>query len=144
MASIPLLIEDNVERRRSLIRRSPINHPSINRPSLNQAFSVVAQEVMDLLKQDHHDHMSDDLAETIMIRAVEPEYRRILDIEPLTAREREVLQLIVDGFSNHMISESLYVTVGTVKTHIRHILKKLYVSDRTQAAILALRAGLAH
>lgn len=43
-----------------------------------------------------------------------------------------------------MIAERLYITVGTVKTHVRKILQKLYVSDRTQAAILGLRAGLAH
>lgn len=139
MAFIPLLIEDNFERTRSLVRRNSVNHPSIN-----QAFSAVAQEVMELLEQAYADQLDSDSVETIMIRAVEPEYRQIINIEPLTTREREVLQLIVDGFSNHRISGRLHVTVGTVKTHVRSILKKLYVSDRTQAAILALRAGLAH
>ena len=139
MSFIPFLIEDDFEQPRALSPFKPANNSS-----LNQAFSTVAQEVVDLLNQAYLNQMDDDSVETIVIRAVEPEHRQILDIEPLTAREREVLQLIVDGFSNYMISGRLHVTVGTVKTHVRNILKKLYVRDRTQAAILALRAGLAH
>jgi DNA-binding NarL/FixJ family response regulator len=44
----------------------------------------------------------------------------------LTARELEVLQMIVDGHNNIAITRKLYITVGTVKTHVRNILKKLY------------------
>ncbi len=61
---------------------------------------------------------------------------------PLTERELEVLQLIVDGYSNAAISQQLYITVGTVKTHVRNILNKLCADDRTQAAVRALRSGL--
>jgi DNA-binding NarL/FixJ family response regulator len=60
----------------------------------------------------------------------------------LTDRELEVLQLIVDGLSNAAIAEQLYISIGTVKTHVRHILNKLCADDRTQAAVRALRAGL--
>jgi two-component system, NarL family, response regulator LiaR len=60
----------------------------------------------------------------------------------LTDRELEVLQLIVDGFSNAAIAEQLYISIGTVKTHVRHILNKLCADDRTQAAVRALRSGL--
>ncbi|MGA1622352.1 MAG: response regulator [Synechocystis sp.] len=60
----------------------------------------------------------------------------------LTDRELEVLQLIVDGCSNADIAETLYITVGTVKTHVRNILNKLSADDRTQAAVRALRFGL--
>jgi DNA-binding NarL/FixJ family response regulator len=60
----------------------------------------------------------------------------------LTDRELEVLQLIVDGCSNADIAEALYITVGTVKTHVRNILNKLSADDRTQAAVRALRSGL--
>ncbi|AFY33227.1 response regulator transcription factor [Calothrix sp. PCC 7507] len=65
-------------------------------------------------------------------------------IEPytLTERELEVLQLIVEGCSNALIAERLYITVGTVKTHVRNILNKLCADDRTQAAVRALRSGL--
>jgi DNA-binding NarL/FixJ family response regulator len=60
----------------------------------------------------------------------------------LTDRELEVLQLIVDGYSNAEIAERLYITLGTVKTHVRKILNKLCADDRTQAAVRALRMGL--
>ena len=60
----------------------------------------------------------------------------------LTDRELEVLQLIVDGFSNAAIAEQLYISIGTVKTHVRHILNKLCADDRTQAAVRALRSGI--
>jgi NarL family two-component system response regulator LiaR len=61
---------------------------------------------------------------------------------PLTERELEVLQLIVDGNSNASIADKLFITVGTVKTHVRNILNKLCADDRTQAAVRALRTGL--
>ncbi|WP_017306953.1 response regulator [Spirulina subsalsa] len=60
----------------------------------------------------------------------------------LTERELEVLQLIVNGYSNADIAQDLYITVGTVKTHVRNILNKLCADDRTQAAVRALRSGL--
>ncbi|PMB51846.1 DNA-binding response regulator [Fischerella thermalis CCMEE 5201] len=66
----------------------------------------------------------------------------IIDPYILTERELEVLQLIVEGCSNAVIAERLYITVGTVKTHVRNILNKLCADDRTQAAVRALRSGL--
>ncbi|MGA7952170.1 MAG: response regulator transcription factor [Gloeobacterales cyanobacterium] len=79
---------------------------------------------------------------TVPIDAAEPEYVHLLESSPLTAREVDVLELIVAGQSNSAIAEKLYVTVGTVKTHVRNILSKLSADDRTQAAVLALRSGL--
>ncbi|MEL6224429.1 MAG: response regulator transcription factor [Cyanobacteria bacterium J06627_8] len=79
---------------------------------------------------------------TVEIRAVEPEYEQIIESYPLTERELEILELIVSGCSNAQIAEKLFVTVGTVKTHVRNILNKLGVGDRTQAAVRALRSGL--
>jgi len=61
--------------------------------------------------------------------------------EVLSAREHEVLRLIVDGLSNQEIAERLVVSLDTVKTHVRHIFEKLAVNDRTQAALKAVRAG---
>jgi DNA-binding NarL/FixJ family response regulator len=78
----------------------------------------------------------------VAISAAEPEYNQIIEAYPLTERELEVLQLIVDGCSNAVIAEKLYITVGTVKTHVRNILNKLCADDRTQAAVRALRSGL--
>lgn len=78
----------------------------------------------------------------VAIDAVGPEYSQILETYPLTERELEVLELIVAGCSNATIAEKLYITVGTVKTHVRNILNKLCADDRTQAAVRALRSGL--
>ncbi|MFC7439819.1 response regulator [Laceyella putida] len=62
--------------------------------------------------------------------------------ESLTAREIEVLRLIAEGKTNQEIADTLFITVKTVKTHITHILSKLQVDDRTQAAIYAHRNKL--
>ncbi|MDJ0724200.1 MAG: response regulator transcription factor [Prochloraceae cyanobacterium] len=70
------------------------------------------------------------------------DYEKLLETYPLTDREMEVLELIVAGCSNAEIAEKLYITVGTVKTHVRNILGKLCADDRTQAAVRALRSGL--
>lgn len=65
-----------------------------------------------------------------------------IPIIPLSTRELEVLKLIVDGNSNQQIAEKLFVTLATVKTHVKSILNKLSVDDRTQAAVKAMREGL--
>jgi two-component system, NarL family, response regulator LiaR len=63
-------------------------------------------------------------------------------LDRLTPREREVLVLIARGFPNKRIARELDVSEKTVKTHVGHVLAKLGVTDRTQAAIFAVRAGL--
>ncbi|MBD2495890.1 response regulator transcription factor [Nostoc sp. FACHB-280] len=60
----------------------------------------------------------------------------------LSARELEVLKLMVEGLSNPEIAERLYLSPNTVKTHVRGIMNKLAVDDRVQAAVVALRSGL--
>ena len=60
----------------------------------------------------------------------------------LTKKELEVLSLIVDGLSNQEISEKLVVAMSTTKAHVHNILQKLYLKDRTKAAIVALKEGL--
>ena len=62
----------------------------------------------------------------------------------LTARELEVLKLIVSGKSNKEIGRDLFISEATVKTHINSLLSKLGVSDRTQAATTALQRGIVH
>jgi DNA-binding NarL/FixJ family response regulator len=61
---------------------------------------------------------------------------------PLSAREREVLTHIAEGKSNRQIAETLNISVSTVKAHVQEILLKLAATDRTQAAVKALRQGL--
>ena len=60
----------------------------------------------------------------------------------LTKREREILALVAEGLSNREIAEKLVLSPETVKSHVAAILEKLNVSDRTQAAIYAVRNGL--
>jgi len=63
--------------------------------------------------------------------------------DELTGREHEVLGLIARGFNNREIAEKMVISEKTVKTHVSSILGKLHLEDRTQAAIYALRHGLA-
>jgi DNA-binding NarL/FixJ family response regulator len=97
-----------------------------------------------VLKEARQSRIDGDIVEpnTVTINAAAPEYSQIIEAYPLTERELEVLQLIVEGCSNATIAEKLYITVGTVKTHVRNILNKLCADDRTQAAVRALRSGL--
>lgn len=62
--------------------------------------------------------------------------------EGLTERELDVLRLVARGFSNAQVAEELCVTVNTVKSHLKSILSKLQVENRTQAAAYATRTGL--
>ncbi|MGZ4400761.1 MAG: response regulator [Gaiellaceae bacterium] len=63
-------------------------------------------------------------------------------LDRLTPREREVLELLGRGFPNKLIARELALSEKTVKTHVGNVLAKLGVTDRTQAAVLAVRAGL--
>ena len=62
---------------------------------------------------------------------------------PLTRREREVLELVARGYANKRIARELGVAEKTVKAHVGHVLAKLGVADRTQAALIAVQRGLA-
>lgn len=63
-------------------------------------------------------------------------------LEPLTERETDVLRLLAQGQSNKQIAHDLNIGEQTVKTHVKHVLEKLGVSSRTQAALYAVRMGL--
>jgi DNA-binding NarL/FixJ family response regulator len=60
----------------------------------------------------------------------------------LTARERTVLALVARGLSNRQIAAELYISDRTARTHVSHVLTKLQLSSRTQAALVAIREGL--
>jgi len=78
----------------------------------------------------------------VAARLVETLARDSEPIDRLTPREREVLVLIGRGFPNKLIARELSLSEKTVKTHVGHVLAKLGVTDRTQAAVVAVRAGL--
>ena len=63
-------------------------------------------------------------------------------LSQLSEREREVLRLLASGLSNRGIAQNLFLTEGTIKNYVSIIFSKLGMADRTQAAILAIRAGL--
>jgi NarL family two-component system response regulator LiaR len=65
------------------------------------------------------------------------------EVDALTEREIEVLQLVAEGHSNRQISEQLTISEATVRTHVSNILAKLNLGSRTQAALYALRTGIA-
>ena len=81
-------------------------------------------------------------------RAAEPEARGVrwganAEFERLSPRELDVLRLVVEGMTNKDIGSVLYITEDTAKKHVQNIIAKLQVSDRTQAAVKALRLGIA-
>jgi len=69
--------------------------------------------------------------------------RLAADVEvPLTQRESEVLRQLAHGLTNKEIAKALHISYETVKEHVQHILRKVGVSDRTQAAVWAVRKGI--
>ena len=62
--------------------------------------------------------------------------------EPLTERERDVLQHVADGNRNRDIAELLFISEDTVKVHVKHIMEKLGANDRTEAVAIAVRRGI--
>jgi len=82
------------------------------------------------------------VARKLLLELSEPAERE-LTRDLLTGRETEVLRLVAQGCSNRQVSERLGISEATVRTHVSSILSKLKLSSRTQAALYALREGLA-
>ncbi len=74
--------------------------------------------------------------------ALMPAFLTGKDDDTLTAREREILQLLADGMSNADVATKLFISQETVKSHVRHILAKLEADTRTQAVAIALREAI--
>lgn len=82
------------------------------------------------------------IAEFSRVSSMVPSMQMEQLVEPLSERELEILSLIARGASNKEIAGQLFIAEGTVKNHVTHILSKLGVRDRTQAAIKAKELGL--
>ncbi len=102
----------------------------------------------ELLRAIRDVHQGQGSMHPIIARKVMRELQRPADRprtdEPLTAREAEVLSLVAQGLSNQDIADKLVVSERTVRSHISSILSKLHLANRTQAALYALREGLAY
>ena len=82
------------------------------------------------------------IAEFTRVSSLVPSAQMAQLVEPLSERELEILALIARGASNNEIADQLFIAEGTVKNHVTHILGKLGVRDRTQAALKARELGL--
>jgi NarL family two-component system response regulator LiaR len=82
------------------------------------------------------------IARKVLVELAQPP-KTPLTSEPLTEREMVILRLVAQGMSNGEIAEQLTIAEMTVRTHVSHILSKLHLASRTQAALYALKEGLA-
>jgi DNA-binding NarL/FixJ family response regulator len=85
-------------------------------------------------------HLDPAIAKQLTRSLVAP---RPQTVDSLTDREREILVLVAQGLSNQQIADSLVISERTARTHVSNILGKLGVASRTQAALLAIREGIA-
>ena len=104
-------------------------------------------EPEDLLKALHQAAagqivLSEALTPILVARLREAQPSQTRDINQLTRREREILQLISDGMTNKAIARKLDISESTVKVHVKYLLKKMNLKSRLEAAVWALQNGL--
>jgi NarL family two-component system response regulator LiaR len=102
------------------------------------------QQLLQAIRQVHDGEASlhPAIARKLIQELKQPQAPPMVE-DPLTAREVQVLELVAHGLSNQEISERLVISERTVRTHVSSILDKLHLANRTQAALYALREGLA-
>jgi NarL family two-component system response regulator LiaR len=104
------------------------------------------QQLLEAIRDVHRGHSS--LHPTIARKLIGELQRPAESLpptkEPLSRREMEVLRLVAQGLTNPEIAEKLVISERTVRTHVSHILGKLHLANRTQAALYAHREGLAN
>jgi DNA-binding NarL/FixJ family response regulator len=102
------------------------------------------QEVGEAIRQiDHGEiYLSPDLTRTLILESTaEVTGLQGLSVESLTPREKELIQLICQGYSNKQIAQTLYLSVRTVENHLANIFTKLGAHSRTEVALLAVQSG---
>lgn len=102
------------------------------------------QELLKAIQDVYNGQLSLDpaVAQKVMQELRQPA-RQPLTEEPLTQREVEILKLVAEGLTNQEIADRLVVSERTVRAHVSNILAKLHLANRTQAALYALREGIA-
>ncbi len=134
--------------------------PAIARIVLNQAHPLAAMQSANPIPSADSIRASNPARTTALLPVAAPAAMPLADpgtlplatlpqpggttADALTDRELEVLEMIIQGYNNTEIAEQLHRSLSTVKYHVRSVLQKLCVQDRTQAAIVAMRAGLIH
>jgi DNA-binding NarL/FixJ family response regulator len=105
---------------------------------------VTRPELLSTIRRVLHGQsiLSGDLAARVLQRLADHKIYQSEPPERLTRRECEVLTLIAEGQTNREIATKLSISIGTVKIHVEHIIAKLGVTDRTQAAVRAVEYGL--
>ena len=88
--------------------------------------------------------MTSEIARMVVRSFLEPKAAPSAGTEQLSAREMEILALLAEGFPNKEIASRLFISTGTVRTHLMHIFEKLHVRCRTEAAAKYLRSKPAH
>ena len=108
-------------------------------PQLNEA---LAMQLLKTLIANQQEYLSQRRADLdLSERPIEEPVKQHLP-KKLTPRELEILLLLTAGKTNRQIMQELSISLSTVKTHLEHVMSKLEVSDRMQAALLALKLGL--
>ncbi len=102
------------------------------------------EELIQAIRQVHRGEpfLEPSIARKVLTELSTPP-KKPLTPDPLTARELDILRLVAQGHSNKEIAEELCITEMTVRTHVSNILAKLHLASRTQAALYALREGIA-
>jgi DNA-binding CsgD family transcriptional regulator len=115
-------------------------HALIQHEGLRIVFATIDADALLELATASHLHVDPDVLRFLQDSTDDPRPA----IAALTRREQEVLRLLASGMSNNEITETLYITLNTLKSTIRHLYRKLGVHDRTQASDMAHQLGLDH
>ncbi len=102
------------------------------------------EQLLEAIRQVHRGEPSlePSIARKVLMELAQPGQGK-QTVDPLTERELEVLRLIAQGMSNKEIAAKIFVAEWTVRSHVSNILGKLHLASRTQAALYALRSGIA-
>jgi len=102
------------------------------------------EDLLERLKQAATGKMviSENLTEVLASALRTKPKTNAIDLNNLTGREKQILKLIASGLSNKMIAKKLDIAEGTVKVHVKRVLKKLQLRSRVEAAVWGIQQGL--